>query len=485
MIKDYKKGADPYMPTTHRFRPIALLGLPLALSASALYAALQILEPASGVKTATQPLQAVSLALPKPAPQRSSPSEAVTAAPAIPSEPPSLTAMEADDKAIETASAELKPDQAVPIKAADLDWKEHQIRSGDNLATIFPKLGLNANLLHRIINSSKTAANLAHVKPGETLRAALDANGQLQKLELRRNALSSLWIRPDADSFRAEETERQPETRTTYIGGSVKNSLFLSAQDAGLSDRLIMELANIFGWDIDFALDIREGDRFTVLYEEDYLDGEKFRDGAILAAEFINQGKTYRAVLYTDAQGDSGYYSPDGLSMRKAFLRSPVDFRRISSGFQRERYHPVLGVKRPHRGVDYAAAIGTPIKAAGDGKVAFRGKKGGYGNTIVIQHGGTYSTLYGHLSKFARNISAGSRVKQGQTIGYVGKTGLATGPHLHYEFLVNGIHRNPLTVKLPAADPIPAKYRTDFLAKTSPLLSRLAVVSQTMVAEAR
>jgi murein DD-endopeptidase MepM/ murein hydrolase activator NlpD len=245
-----------------------------------------------------------------------------------------------------------------------------------------------------------------------------------------------------------------------------------------------MELVNIFGWDVDFALDIRKGDRFALLFEEHYLDGDKLRDGKILAAEFTSRGDTYRAVLFTDPQGNSQYYSPDGKSMRKAFLRSPVDFRRISSKFQPERYHPVLGKKRPHRGVDYAAKTGTPIKAAGDGKVIFRGRKGGYGNTVVLQHGGNITTLYAHMSKFRRGVSSGSRVKQGQIIGYVGATGLATGPHLHYEFRINGSHRNPLTVKLPDAEPIPAKYKGEFMQQSRQLLAQLDLFKRVQVAEA-
>ncbi|MET0094196.1 MAG: peptidoglycan DD-metalloendopeptidase family protein, partial [Sedimenticola sp.] len=262
------------------------------------------------------------------------------------------------------------------------------------------------------------------------------------------------------------------------------DSLYQSAQRAGLDDSLIMELANIFGWDIDFALEIRSGDTFSLIYEEKYLDGDKYRNGAILAAEFINQGRVVRAVRYEDEHGDGSYFSPDGKSMRKAFLRAPVDFRRISSRFTRERYHPVLGKKRPHRGVDYAASTGTPIKAAGDGKVIYRGRKGGYGRTIIIQHGQKYTTLYAHMSKYRGKVKNGSRVRQGQVIGYVGKSGLATGPHLHYEFRVNGVHRNPLTVKLPAAEPIAKKYRADFKQKSAPLLTRLDLVSQTMLATA-
>jgi murein DD-endopeptidase MepM/ murein hydrolase activator NlpD len=247
-----------------------------------------------------------------------------------------------------------------------------------------------------------------------------------------------------------------------------------------------MELAAIFGWDVDFALDIRAGDRFGLIQEELYAeDGSKLADGAILAASFTNQGKSFHAVRFTDPSGYASYFTPDGFSMRKAFLRSPVDFRRISSRFRGSRYHPVLGVKRPHKGVDYAAATGTPVKAAGDGKVVHLARKGGYGKTVILQHGGRYRTLYAHLSKYARGLKNGQRVRQGQTIGHVGATGLATGPHLHYEFLVDGVHRNPLTVDLPKADPIDPKLLPDFRTAAAPLLAQLATHEQTLVAQNR
>jgi murein DD-endopeptidase MepM/ murein hydrolase activator NlpD len=220
----------------------------------------------------------------------------------------------------------------------------------------------------------------------------------------------------------------------------------------------------------------------VLLYEERYLDGERFGEGNIVGGEFVNQGRVFRAVRFTDPAGNSAFYDPDGRSMRKAFLRSPVDFRRISSKFQPARFHPVLGKKRPHRGVDYAAATGTPIKAAGDGKVTFRGWKGGYGRTVVIEHGGNYSTLYAHMSNFRANVKSGSRVKQGQTIGYVGSSGLATGPHLHYEFRVNGAHRNPLTVKLPKAEPLPGEHRAAFEVLAQDLTTRFDVINRTRVA---
>ncbi|MEW8028682.1 MAG: peptidoglycan DD-metalloendopeptidase family protein [Candidatus Thiodiazotropha sp.] len=368
--------------------------------------------------------------------------------------------------------------------APDSHTLTYEIKNGDSLASIFKKHDLSANLLHRIVHSSDTAKKLTDIRPGEILYVELDDEQKFLGLRLEQSKIDSLQITAVEDGFEAAELSREVEVRTNHVSGTIENSFYIAAKEAGLSEKLIMQMAGIFGWDIDFALEIRSGDRFTVIFEEDYLDGEKLRDGPILAAEFVNRGRSYQALLYTDDTGRSDYYSPDGRSMRKAFLRAPVDFRRISSRFARERYHPVLGKKRPHRGVDYAAKTGTPVKAAGDGKIIHRGKKGGYGKTVIIKHGQTYTTLYGHLSRYNKRAKKGSKVKQGQTIGYVGSTGLATGPHLHYEFRVNGVHRNPLTVKLPAAKPIAKKYRADFQLKIQPLLSQLELINRTLVANA-
>ena len=230
-----------------------------------------------------------------------------------------------------------------------------------------------------------------------------------------------------------------------HAHGVIESSLFMAAAEAGISENIIMELAGIFGWDVDFVLDIRKGDRFSMTYEELFRNGEKIANGDILAAEFINDGKSYKAVRYVNPQTNRAeYFSPDGRSMRKAFLRSPVDFRRISSGFSLTRRHPVLNKIRAHRGVDYAAATGTPIRAAGDGKIVHRANKGGYGRTVIIQHGSKYSTLYAHMSNYKRGHRVGSKVKQGEVIGFVGASGLATGPHLHYEIRVGGEPINPM-----------------------------------------
>jgi murein DD-endopeptidase MepM/ murein hydrolase activator NlpD len=245
-----------------------------------------------------------------------------------------------------------------------------------------------------------------------------------------------------------------------------------------------MEMAALFGWDVDFALDIRKGDSFRVIYEEKKLDGKVIGVGNIVAAEFTNQGDTFTSLRYTDSKGNTSYYTPKGESMRKAFLRTPVDFARISSNFNMKRRHPVLNRIRAHKGVDYAASIGTPIKAAGDGKIIFRGVKGGYGNVIILQHGNNINTLYAHMSRFKKGLSVGSRIKQGQLIGYVGKSGMVTGPHLHYEFQVNGVHKNPVTVKLPHADPVPKSERASFMSTSQALMAQLETYSSTQVASA-
>lgn len=373
-----------------------------------------------------------------------------------------------------------------PASRADsepqLQWQEITIKNGDNLASIFANLGISPTELHNLLEQGGATQNLKKIFPGQTLRVVTGDDGQLARLSYPIDRLNTLEVTRTSDGFDVSTNTRTPEFRTRNVSQKIESSLFLAGNKAGLSDSMTMELASVFGWDIDFALDIRDGDQFTVVYEEMYVDGENIGNGTILAAEFINQGKRYQAIRYTDAGGKTDYYSPDGKSMRKEFLRTPVEFSRISSGFSLGRLHPVLNKIRAHKGVDYAAATGTPIKATGDGKIIFRGVKGGYGNVVIIQHGEKYSTLYGHMSKFRSGLAVGSRVSQGQTIGYVGMSGLATGPHLHYEFRIDGVHRDPLRVKLPGADPLSAKYRADFNSKAKALLAQLDLVRDVQVA---
>jgi len=361
-------------------------------------------------------------------------------------------------------------------------WRSTTVKPGDNLSLIFNRHGLSPRQLQNIMALGPDTAALHRLYPGDTLRLQIDDRQQLQKLIYDIDENRTLKIDWNGASYQTRLVNHPPTKRINYSTATIRNSLFLAAQRAGLSDNITMELAAIFGWDVDFALDIRAGDSFTVVYEELYLNGEKLRDGDILAAEFNNRGKRYRAIRYQDPRGRTEYYSPDGKNMRKAFLRTPVAFTRISSRFSLGRKHPILHHIRAHKGVDYAAPRGTPIKATGDGKIVFRGRKGGYGNTIIIQHGGRYSTLYAHMSRFARSLRTGRRVRQGQVIGYVGSTGLATGPHLHYEFRINGAHHNPLTVRLPDASPLPRKYRRNFKASTAPYLAQLDLLKRNMLA---
>jgi len=366
-----------------------------------------------------------------------------------------------------------------------VDWQDITVKSGDNLSLIFSRVGLSARDVYNVAQLGKEIKPLLNLKPGQTLRfdiREVEGKNNLQQLQLELSPIKMFSVSSINTIYHAELHVRDVEQRQTFASGRIESSLFEAGIETGLSDKLIMELAYIFGWDIDFALDLRKGDNFTLIYSEEYLDGDKIADGSILAAEFTNHGKTFRAVRYTDDNDRSQYYSPKGDSMRKAFSRTPVHFSRISSRFNPNRKHPVLKTNRPHRGVDYAAARGTPILATGDGKISFRGTKGGYGRTVVLTHGGKYTTLYAHMSNFKKGLRTGSRVKQGQTIGFIGSSGLATGPHLHYEFRVNGVHRNPLTVSLPKADALAKKYRADFTAKSQLLLAQLDSLKNTSLA---
>ena len=362
----------------------------------------------------------------------------------------------------------------VTEQAADISpgaFVDLLVERGDTLESLFRRNGLSLGDLADLVALPDVGRGLRLLKPGD--RLAISHRGD-EVLSLRRELddVRVLSIARKSSGFEASMLERQIDLRPTGAHGVVRSSLFEAGVDAGMSDKLTMDLAGIFEWDIDFIQDVREGDEFTVLYEEVWRDGVKLRNGDIIAAEFVNQGKSYRAARFTDASGRSNYYTPDGHSVRKAFIRAPLNFTRISSKFDLSRRHPILNTIRAHQGVDYAAPIGTPIRAAGDGKVIFRGVQGGYGNVIILQHGGNITTLYGHMSRFG-NAKVGARVAQGDVIGYVGQSGLATGPHLHYEYRVNGVHRNPRTVSLPPADPVAAEYQEGFRAATAPFWRQL------------
>lgn len=348
---------------------------------------------------------------------------------------------------------------AATLSAAETGASSYEVRRaevgrGDNLALIFQREGIAAVELQRLLASEPFGQRLKRIFPGHEFTFTLDSADNLVKLSYAPGPLNALEFSRSGNTFIGREVTQSPERTINYKQANIDHSLFVASQRAGLTDGLTMNLAQIFQWDVDFVLDIRAGDEFHVIYEELYLGDEFIGPGNILAAEFVNQGERYQALRYVDEDGASGYYSPDGRNMRKAFLRAPVEFSRISSNFNLRRKHPLVNRTMPHRGIDYAAPSGTPILASGDGAVTEASRTKANGNYIVIKHGEEFVTKYLHLSKFARGVRRGARVKQGQVIGYVGATGWATGPHLHYEFLVNGVHKNPRTVKLPDAEPI-------------------------------
>ena len=392
-------------------------------------------------------------------------------------------ALESADRAVAKADPASNPeDDTQNQEASTASWMTEDVESGDTLSHIFKRAGLSPRDLHNVMTAKGDTSTLKRIHPGQQLKFSIQ-DENLNAMEYVISQTESLMVTRDGDNYVAKTITRELEPFTSYAEGTIDSSLFLAAQKAGLSTNVTMELANIFGWDIDFAQDIREGDSFKVIYQELRLKGEKVKDGEILAAQFTNQGKTYTAIRYETADHQVDYYSPDGYSLRKAFRRSPVDFARISSPFNLHRRHPILHTIRAHKGTDYAAPKGTPIKATGDGKVIFAGWAGGYGRVIKIKHSHHIETVYGHMNGFARHIHAGVHVVQGQVIGYVGMTGLATGPHCHYEFHVNGQVRNPQTVKLPQANPISTRDKPAFLALAAQMENQIATYSAAMQSE--
>lgn len=352
-------------------------------------------------------------------------------------------------------------------------WRSVAIDAGDNLSLVFNRVGASRQDMQSLLAlGNKTRRALTELMPGQVLRFRLE-NSNVLEMVLEQSLLRSVRFKKNDESYSTDWIEVKPEVRLATAVATINHSLFIDGQRAGLTDKTIMEFINVFGWDVDFLRDLQRGDQFSVVFEEHYKDGRKFTNGRILAAEFINRGKRLRTVYYETESGVAGYYSDTGEAMRKAFLRTPVNFTRISSRFSLARKHPILNRIRAHKGVDYSAPSGTPVQSVADGKVTYVGWKNGYGNVVQLQHGERYSTLYGHMSKFARGLRNGSQVNQGQIIGYVGRTGLATGPHLHYEFLINGTHRDPLKVQLPNSLPLDRKYKKDFENKAAPLLARL------------
>ncbi len=354
------------------------------------------------------------------------------------------------------------------------DTVEFVVRRNDTMDRIFRQLKLNLTDLASIREVPGVQERLDRLSVGDMITLVHD-EGLVQSLTRRISETEILSVTRENEGFAAEVIATPLDIKEVRAQGTIESSLFAAARAAGVSSDIILQMANdIFGWEIDFALDIQPGDKFSLVYEQKYRDGNFIGNGRILAADFINNGTLHRAVYFESTDGKVGdYYAPDGRSMRRQFLRAPLEFTRISSNFNPKRRHPILNSIRAHKGVDYAATTGTPIKAAGEGRVRFVGNKGGYGRVVELEHGGGVATLYGHMSKFANGLRNGQRVRQGSIIGYVGSSGAATGPHLHYEYRVNGVHKNPRTVLLPDAAPISDDYRVEFRSLSRQLLSKL------------
>lgn len=355
------------------------------------------------------------------------------------------------------------------------------IQRGDTVATLLQRLNVNDAAAFNFLRSEPSAKAIFQLRPGRSIRAVTDSDGELYSLRYLYSSESLLEVTrqndgaSEAPRFIAQQRALNPTPQTVQRTGTIKSSLYGATDDAGIPDAIANQLARIFSTDIDFHIDLRRGDRFSVVYEMLYQDGEYLRPGRVLSAEFMNNNKKFEAFLFTDAEGNEGYYSAEGQNRAKSFLRSPLAFSRISSGFG-GRMHPIFRNWRAHTGVDFAAPRGTPVWATADGVIEYAGVKGGYGNVVEIRHSGSVTTLYGHLSAFAAGMRKGTRISQGQTVAYVGATGFATGPHLHYEFKIAGAHQDPMRVALPKADPLAAKYRAAFLSQSAAQVQQLALI---------
>jgi murein DD-endopeptidase MepM/ murein hydrolase activator NlpD len=375
-----------------------------------------------------------------------------------------------DLTAVAARSAPLAPDNG-PRNV------EVTVQRNDTLDRIFTSLGIDGAALAELRALPDVRKAFDILRPGDTITVT-HIDGVLQSLNRSiSNTLTLSVSRADA-GFAVNYIENPLEIETGAASARIDSSLFEAGRRAGLSAETVMTLANeIFGWDIDFANDVRKGDEFSVLYQRKFQDGHFVADGRVLAAEFTNRGKNYRAVWFESADGKvKGYFTPEGRGMRKAFLRAPLDFTRVSSRFNPNRRHPISGRVRAHTGIDFAAPTGTPIWAAGDGRIEFAGRKGGYGNAVIVNHGRGITTLYGHMSRFGKAARNGRQVRQGELIGYVGSTGASTGPHLHYEYRVNGVHKNPATILLPNTE-VPAAYAAEFRRDAQQALAQLRATS--------
>ena len=366
---------------------------------------------------------------------------------------------------------------------ASVFWRNDRVQRGDTVSEILRRVNVQDPAADDFLRRASAARSFRQLRVGRTLLVETDDAHNLLALRYTDNDGNQVQVLKDGASFKVTEQAAETERRVFVQTGEISSSLYAATDEAGLPDSIANQMVEVFGGDIDFHRDLRRHDKFSVIYEMNYVNGESARKGRILAAEFVNHGCTFRAFYFENTRHGGDYFSPDGKSMRKAFLRSPIEFSRVSSGFSRSRFHPVLNKWRAHKGVDYAAPIGTKVRATADGVVSFVGRQGGYGNLVILKHQGHYQTAYGHLSRFASRLHRGQRVAQGEVIGFVGKTGLASGPHLHYEFKINGIQRDPLKIALPDGKPINEAQRTAFTETTRDLDARLSLLRNTRIAK--
>jgi murein DD-endopeptidase MepM/ murein hydrolase activator NlpD len=388
-----------------------------------------------------------------------------------------------ENLARETVVENVELPQAKATDSGTFDfWREERIGRGDTLQSLLSRLGVDSEEARRVLAAARGNKSLGRLAPGRSVLARVTSSGQLMLFRYLVSDEKLVTLTRSGGEFLAKEQPVALEVRQIMRSGKIDGSLFGATDAADVPDRIASELAEALSGDIDFHKDLRRGDHFSVVYEAFYLDGQLVKTGRLLAAEFVNQGKSHQALYFKDAQGREGYFTPDGQSLKRAFLKSPMPFSRISSGFTGARFHPVLQIWRAHKGIDYAAPTGTPVRAIADAKVEFVGNQGGYGNLIVLKHQSSYSTAYGHLSRFGKGIKRGAHIGQGQVIGYVGATGLASGPHLHYEFRVNNVQQNPLALKLPTSYPLDARAKAAFAGKAQPLVAHLALLRNTNLA---
>lgn len=383
---------------------------------------------------------------------------------------------------VETVETIELPEAQAALPAAPL-WQVDQIRRDDTLDSLLARVNIrNPEAVTYLHQAPEASALATQLRPGRTILTKTTTDGTLLELQFHIDNAHGLIVKKTGDGYSASEQPLVLENRILMKSAEIRSSLFAATDDADIPDQIALQLANVFSSEIDFNLDLRKGDHFSVVYEASFSNGELIKTGKILSTEFVNDGKAYTAVLYRDGQGHESYYTPDGKSLQKAFLRSPLEFSRISSGFSLARFHPILNTWRAHKGVDYAAPTGTLVKAVADATVAFVGTQGGYGNVIMLQHAGGIMTVYGHLSRFAAGLRKGEKIAQGTGIGYVGMTGMATGPHLHYEFRVHGEHKDPLKVALPTSIPLTPSALADFRKQAQPLIAQLDLLHKTSLA---